>query len=30
MMTILESGLIKIKQGITTLEEVLKVASDWE
>ena len=30
MMTILESGLLKVKQGITTLEEVLKVASDWE
>jgi len=30
MMTILESGLQKVKKGITTLEEVLKVASELE
>lgn len=30
MMTILESGLQKVKKGITTLEEVLKVANELE
>jgi type IV pilus assembly protein PilB len=30
MITILESGLQKIKKGVTTLEEVLKVASELE
>lgn len=28
LVTILESGLVKIKEGITTLEEVLKVVNE--
>jgi type IV pilus assembly protein PilB len=28
MLTILEAGLQKVKEGITTIEEILKVASD--